>query len=203
MPASNGLSEGPTSAPRSPPSLPEPHRSFCDRTSVQSLQQRRQCQTPILHPPLFLSPSSAEQASQHNEEESHELESLALQDLWSDAYAQLQEEEPGIIDAYEQNLLASQEDQPQSPSDTSTQQSLQKLVQRRLDEIEKSRLTVSVGGRGRGQRPGTQGRACYPLCQGHDRCRCQRGASRFTGLGRRLGVPQRGFSFRTSDFADG
>ncbi|KAL4734411.1 hypothetical protein BDV11DRAFT_174791 [Aspergillus similis] len=86
------------------------------------------------------------------EEPIEEPQPLALQDLWSNAYAQLQDEEPGLIAAYEQNLIASQQEEhrsqlPSEATDVSRQKSLQQLVQRRLDEIEKSRLKVSVGGR--------------------------------------------------------
>lgn len=74
---------------------------------------------------------------------------LGLQDLWNDSYNELEEEEPSLVAAYEQSLINAQDDQPESSSNTATerQEDLQHLVQRRLDEIENSRLKVLVGGR--------------------------------------------------------
>ncbi|KAL4907027.1 hypothetical protein BDW74DRAFT_176626 [Aspergillus multicolor] len=99
--------------------------------------------------PVNVPSSPARQVAQDNEDEGYEQQTLALQDLWSEAYAQLEQEEPDLIATYEANLINSQQTEPKSVADDATerQTSLQTLVQRRLDDIENSRLTISVGKR--------------------------------------------------------
>jgi hypothetical protein len=76
-------------------------------------------------------------------------------DLWDEAYVQLREEEPELMDAYEKDLLelgshVSGKARVQALADSvggeDRADRLQKLAKDKLDGIQKARLKVTIGG---------------------------------------------------------
>lgn len=79
-------------------------------------------------------------------------QSFQLGGLWNEAYEQLREEDEQLIIAYEKDLLTQGKAQTggQRPSDVfdnSHETQLQNLVERRLADIQETRLRMTVGGR--------------------------------------------------------
>ncbi|KAL2797291.1 hypothetical protein BJX66DRAFT_335195 [Aspergillus keveii] len=69
--------------------------------------------------------------------------------LWTDAYEQLGDEAPDLIEALEADLLQTQSQNGQTSQETesTTEQRLQRLVQQRLVDVEASRAGFTVGGK--------------------------------------------------------
>jgi hypothetical protein len=79
-------------------------------------------------------------------------QSFQLGALWDEAYKQLREEDEQMIIAFEKDLLTQGKEQPGGSDhhtvlDDSHETRLQNLVERRLAEIQETRLQFMVGGR--------------------------------------------------------
>jgi hypothetical protein len=77
-------------------------------------------------------------------------EYLELKNLWDEAYDLLRKKNAKLIDAYEKDLLASQDTEKQdAPTQTSSdrQAQIQKLAERKLQDIQNAQLKLTLGGR--------------------------------------------------------
>lgn len=79
-------------------------------------------------------------------------QSLLMGGLWNEAYEQLREEDDQLIVGYEKDLLIQGKAQPggqhtSNVSDKSHETQLQDLIERRLADIQETRLQITVGGR--------------------------------------------------------
>lgn len=79
-------------------------------------------------------------------------ESFQLGPLWNEAYEQLREEDEQLIVAFEKDLLAQGKERPgrndnHDVLDDSHETQLQHLVERRLVDIQQTRMQFTVGGR--------------------------------------------------------
>lgn len=79
-------------------------------------------------------------------------ESFQLGALWNEAYEQLREEDEQLIVAFEKDLLAQGKERPGGNDnhdvlDDSHETQLQHLVERRLADIQQTRMQFTVGGR--------------------------------------------------------
>ncbi|KAI9372968.1 hypothetical protein BJX61DRAFT_542167 [Aspergillus egyptiacus] len=92
---------------------------------------------------VSVSSTAAQQFTTTETTKSHVLE---LKDLWSDAYTLLQQEDPDLIAAYEQNLITAQDGQPQPSINTPTdrQKALQTLARRIVQAVLSVKDTINV-----------------------------------------------------------
>jgi hypothetical protein len=79
-------------------------------------------------------------------------QSFQLGALWDEAYEQLREEDEQLVIAFEKDLLTQGKEQPgdhdhHAVLDDSHETRLQNLVERRLADIQETRLQFTVGGR--------------------------------------------------------